>query len=73
MKLTIRDGRKDRPIAADGKGGVLAEVEHQGFMDIGDKIRLPDGTDVLVIGVEETFGPKPAGTSQTVFVGSIPG
>lgn len=73
MKLTIRDGRKDRQIAADGKGGVLAEVEHPGFMDIGDKIRLPDGTDVLVIKVEETFGTKPTGASQTVFVGSIPG
>jgi hypothetical protein len=73
MKLTIRDGRKDRQIATDGQGGVLAEVEHQGPMDIGDKIRLPDGTDVLVIEVEETFGPKPAGASQTVVVGSIPG
>jgi hypothetical protein len=72
MKLTIRDGRRDRQIAADGKGEVLAEVEHQGFMDIGDKIRLPDGTDVLVIEVQETLGPKPASTSQTVFVGSIP-
>jgi hypothetical protein len=52
---------------------VLAEVEHQGFMDIQNKIRLPDGRDVLVIGVEETFGPKPAAASQTGFVGSIPG
>lgn len=73
MKLTIRDGREDRQVAADGRGGVLAEVEHEGLMDIGDKIRLPDGTDVLVIGAEETFGSKSADASQTVFVGSIPG
>jgi hypothetical protein len=73
MKLTIRDGRKGHQVATDGKGGVLAEVEHEGLMDIGDKIRLPDGTDVLVIGVEERLGSKSADASQTVFVGSIPG
>jgi hypothetical protein len=73
MKLTIRDGRTGRPVGADGKGVVIAEVEHPLLMDIGDKIRLPDGTDVLVIAAEETFGQPPAGAEQTVFIGSIPG
>ncbi len=47
MKIAIRDGRK---IAPDGKGAVLGTIEHPTFLEVGDKIALADGTDVVVIG-----------------------
>jgi urease accessory protein UreE len=67
VELVIRDGRTNRKIAADGKGEVLARLDHPTFLDIGDEIALPDGTRVPVIGIEETA--KTAGITQTVFIG----
>lgn len=70
IAVTIRDGRIGAEKAPDGKGRVLAVISYPGFLDEGDKIRLADGTDVIVIGVEETL--HDAGSGQTVFVGSAP-
>ena len=70
IAVTIRDGRAGAAKAPDGKGRVLAVISYPGFLDEGDKIRLADGTDVIVIGLEETL--HEAGSGQTVFVGSIP-
>lgn len=55
VAVTIRDGRIDREIVPDGKGAVLAVIVYTGFLDLGDKIQLPDGTEVYVIGLEETL------------------
>jgi hypothetical protein len=73
VTITIRDGRVGRDqsqATPGGPGAVLGVVERDEPVDIGDKIRLADGTDVLVIGVEEQLG----GSSweQTAHVGNMP-
>lgn len=70
VKITVRDGRSERELAPDGKGIILGTTEHGDVLDIGDKINLPDGTPVIVIGSEELI--SNAGEEQTVFVGSVP-
>lgn len=64
VKITIRDGRPG------GGGEVLSVVERTETLDMGDKVRLADGTDVFVLGAEEKFG---AGNSweQIVSVGYV--
>ena len=72
-KITIRDGRIGRDpgqATPGGPGAVLAVVERAELLDMGDKVRLADGTDVLVIGVNEGVGPSGA-WEQTVHVGNI--
>jgi hypothetical protein len=70
MKITVRDGRVGRKVAPDGKGEVLGTIEYSGFLDIGNKIKLPDGTNVIVIGLEDNIGQDEI--KQTVFIGSMP-
>jgi hypothetical protein len=73
MRITIRDGRIGRDpaeAAPGGPGAVLAVVERDELLDMGDKIRLADGTDVLVIGVNEGTGDS-GGWEQTVHVGNM--
>lgn len=72
VKITIRDGRVGRELAPDGKGAVLGTVERSNFLEIGDKIALPDGTPAIIIGDEMTLGGGQA-PEQVVFVGSTPG
>lgn len=70
IKITIRDGRVCRRVAEDGKGEVLVTTEAADFLDIGSKIRLPDGVDVLVIGDEIEIRRESA--QQTVYIGNLP-
>ena len=72
-KITIRDGRVGRDPAQatpGGPGAVLAVIEQGELLEMGDKIRLADGTEVLVIGVNEGTGPSGA-WEQTVHVGNL--
>ena len=71
IKITIRDGRINRnPAQAtpEGWGPVLAVVERDEPLEMGDKIRFPDG-DFLVVGVNE--GPGASGWEQTVHIGNM--
>jgi hypothetical protein len=54
-KIPVRDGRRERELAPDGKGIILGTTERGNFLDIGDKIDLPDGAPVIVIGCEEVI------------------
>lgn len=74
IKITIRDGRAGRDqeqVTPEGLGAVLGEVERDEPLDIGDKVRLADGTDVLVIGVKDEIGRS--AWEQIVSVGNLPG
>ena len=73
IRITIRDGRAGRDpeqATPGGPGAVLGVVERDVPLDIGDKITLADGTDVVVIGVEEEI--SATGFEQTAHVGSMP-
>jgi hypothetical protein len=75
IRITIRDGRAGREggeagVTPDGKGAVLGVVEQDELLDIGDKVKLADGTEVVVIGVSETI--SATGFEQTVHIGNIP-
>jgi len=73
IKVTVRDGRAGRDpakVTLDG-GAVLAEFEKD-FppFDEGDRIDLPDGSPVMVIGsTERIYGDR---YEQTVHVGNVP-
>ena len=72
IKVTIRDGRVGRDPAQakpDGPGGVLAVTERDVPLREGEKIKLDDGTEVVVIGLEQEIGPT--GWAQTVDVGDV--
>jgi hypothetical protein len=50
---------------------VLAEFEHDGPpFKAGDRLALPDGTQVMAISVDQRLGP--GGWKQTVHVGNVP-
>jgi hypothetical protein len=73
IKVTVRDGRVERKggqagVTPQGWGEVLAEFEKD-FppLDEGDRLVLPDGAVVMVIGSNEGYGP--GGVTQTVHVG----
>jgi hypothetical protein len=74
IKLVIRDGRAGReggPAGVgDGRGAILGIQEVSEPLDIGDKVRLADGTDVVVIGVTENF--SASGWEQEVAIGNLP-
>lgn len=70
VKISVRDGRRELELAPDGKGIVLGTIGHSNFLDVGEKINLPDGTPVIVIGSEELI--SNAAQEQTVYVSSVP-
>lgn len=73
--ITVRDGRAGHVKGPDGLGPVLGVAQAPGLLDIGAIIALPDGTRVIIIGVEDVLGGLTEGMdpmSQTVFVGTIP-
>jgi hypothetical protein len=56
IEIRIRDGRRGRDLSKvdpEGLGEVLGEFNAKQPLDLGDKIRLADGTDVIVIGCNE--------------------
>jgi hypothetical protein len=75
IKITVRDGRAGRVGGPDGVtperyGEILGVVESTEPVDIGDTITLGDGTEVVVIGVNENIGPTT--WAQIVHVGNRP-
>jgi hypothetical protein len=73
IQVTVRDGRAGRDpakVTPDG-GEVFAEFEHGSPpFKAGDRLALPDGGPVKVIGVDQALGP--GGWKQTVHVGNVP-
>jgi hypothetical protein len=68
IKVTIRDGRAGRDpaqVTPEGHGPVLETRECAQPVDIGDRLTLSDGTEVVVIGVDERIGQS---WEQTVHV-----
>lgn len=73
IEVTIRDGRAGRNRTLDDAqgGAILATVQRDEPLDIGDAITLADGTPVVVIGVNDNIRPSES-WEQTVFVGEMP-
>lgn len=73
IEVTIRDGRAGRNRGLDDAqgGAILATVQRDEPLDVGDAITLADGTPVIVIGVNDTIRPSES-WEQTVFVGDMP-
>jgi hypothetical protein len=73
IQVTVRDGRAGRdPAKVTLEGGeVLAEFEKD-FppFEEGDRLTLPDGSQVMVIGTAEGLGPSR--WTQTIYVGNVP-
>ena len=75
IKITIRDGRAGREggeagVTPDGKGAILEVVERDRPVQVGEIIKLPDGADGEVIGVEDDIVPGRS-WEQTVHVGDV--
>jgi hypothetical protein len=73
--ITVRDGRAGHVKGPDGLGPVLGVTQAADLLDIDDVVALPDGTRVIVTGVEDVLGGEAEGmdpVSQTVFVGTLP-
>lgn len=72
IKVTVRDGRMGRdPGLVDDEGGeVLMAFEAARPLDVGDRLTLPDGAEVVVIGLTEHLGGAD-GWGQVVFVGDV--
>jgi hypothetical protein len=72
IKLTVRDGRAGRDpaqVTPDG-GEILAAFEHNSTFDEGDRLILPDGSPVMVIGsTERIYRDR---VEQTVHIGNVP-
>jgi hypothetical protein len=78
VKVTVRDGRAGREggeagVSPGGKGVILQMLEKD-FppFKMGDELTLPDGSKVVVIGVEQEINPAAKFWGQTVFVGNLP-
>jgi hypothetical protein len=72
VTVRIRDGRTDRDerlVQDDGLGEILAEAEVDRPLRVNDRIRLEDGTELVVIGVCDKPGPER--WSQDVPVGEF--
>jgi hypothetical protein len=69
IRATIRDGRAGRDpaqVTSEGHGPVLETRECARPFDIGDRLTLSDGTEVVVIGADERIGQS---WEQTVHIG----
>lgn len=74
IKVTVRDGRAGRDpaqLTPDGQGAILAEFDKDlPTFDEGDRLILPDGSPVMVIGSTERIDKDHI--EQTVHVGKVP-
>ena len=69
--VTVRDSRfgGDPARVTEDGGEVLAEFESPRLHDEADLLTLPGGTEVKVLGVKETHGPR--GAAQVLSVGDV--
>ena len=74
IRLIIRDGRAGReggPAGiGDGRGAILETREIDAPVDLGDVLKLNDGTDVAVIGVTENI--SETRWEQEAAIGNLP-
>lgn len=71
IQITVRDGRsgRDRALDTEEGGVVLMQFEGPRFLDEGERLTLPDGSEVEIIGGNEHMGGED--WRQTVFVGNV--
>lgn len=69
MKIPVRDGRPGAELAPDGKGVVLGEINHTGFLEMGDRIDFPDGKPGIVREIKEILDNPPR---QIIYLGNMP-
>ena len=69
-KVTIRVGRNPAQVAPEGNGPVLEKRECAQPVDVGDRLTLSDGTEVVVIGVVDNIRPGES-WEQIVHVGNV--
>jgi hypothetical protein len=69
VKVTVRDGRMGRGQLGTADGRVLMEFETDRLYSNGDRLWLPDDTEVEVIDVRETF--SESGVAQTLHIGDV--
>jgi hypothetical protein len=72
IKVTIRDGRVGRDpaqVTADGHGAILETRDCVQPIEVDDRLTLSDGTEVVVVGVDESL--RPDSWEQTVHVGNV--
>ncbi len=73
VEITIRDGRIGRNPAQDTPEGgpILATVERAEPLEVGQRVNLPDGAIVKIIGTKDDILPGQS-WRQTVFIGNVP-
>ena len=70
--MTIHDGRVGRDpagVTAEGHGAVLETRDCAVPVEVDDRLTLRDGTEVIVIGVDDHI--RPQSWEQTVHVGDV--
>ena len=69
LQVVVRDGRigRDPAQVTDEGGPVLGTFQADRFIEVGERINLPDGTMAPVIGSREEYGT--VGATLTLFVG----
>jgi len=71
--VTIRDarvGRDPAQVTPKGRGPILETRDCAEPVDINDRLTLSDGTEVVVIGVDDDIRPGDS-WQQTVHVGNV--
>jgi hypothetical protein len=70
--IEVRDGRmgRDPELVTEAGGELLASFKSDRPFEEGDRLTLPDGTTVQVIGYDEVIG-DPQGWKQVLFVGDV--
>jgi len=69
IKVTIRDGRVGRDpatVTPDGHGPILETRDCAQPVDENDRLTLRDGTEVLVIGVDDHIYPGRSGSRPPI-------
>jgi hypothetical protein len=72
FRTIVRDGRvgRDPTLVTEDGGEILGEFEADHPVDIGERLTLPDGNEVVVIGQNVAFGGMMVPT-VTVHVGDL--
>jgi hypothetical protein len=69
VKVTVRDARRGRALAGRAEGKVLMEFETDRLYLVGDRLWLPDDTEVEVIDMRVTY--SASGVEETLHIGDV--
>ena len=69
VKVTVRDGRQGCSLASLSEGEVLMDFETDRLYFVGDRLRLPDDTEVEVIDMRVM--PCGSGAEETLHIGEM--